>query len=208
MKLINLTPHTIRVRHGEAINEIASSGVARVETFEVELPSADGYRILSSPSYGCVYGLPEPTPDTAYIVSGMVLQHPIVARRTDVFAPGTGPKHDVIRDAEGRVYAVTFLIAPPTPSKIVLEFHEESLAQVAEVLLRLDPVTANLHKTPERLIAFMRTYASMFLKKPGAVGMRTGYALVAQSIEGKEALRVRAMLEPKFVASALPAFVS
>jgi hypothetical protein len=44
-----------------------------------------------------------------YIVSGMVLSA-LYGTRPDVLAPGTGPNDGAIRDASGRIVAVTRLV--------------------------------------------------------------------------------------------------
>jgi hypothetical protein len=114
MKFINLTPHTITIYdlHAEKTT-LPSAGVARVETTEETLDTINDIPIVSAPIPGPVVGLPEPTDGMAYIVSLMVLQHPAVRGRTDVYAPATGPKHAAIRDEQGRIAGVTRLIAAP-----------------------------------------------------------------------------------------------
>lgn len=114
MKFVNLTPHTITIfdLYVEKIT-LPSEGVARVETTEREMDTIDNIPIVSAPIPGPVVGLPEPSDGVAYIVSLMVLQHPAVRGRTDVYAPATGPKHAAMRDEEGRIIGVTRLIAAP-----------------------------------------------------------------------------------------------
>ena len=114
MKFINLTPHTVTVFDIYA-NKITlpSAGAARVETTEETLEPINDIPIVSAPIPGPVVGLPEPSDGVAYIVSLMVLQHPAVRGRTDVYAPATGPKHAAMRDEEGRIIGVTRLIAAP-----------------------------------------------------------------------------------------------
>ena len=112
MKFVNLTPHVITIYNLYA-NKITlpSSGVARVETTEETLEPIEDIPIVSTPIPGPVVGLPEPSDGVAYIVSLMVLQHPAVRGRTDVYAPATGPKHAAMRDEQGRIIGVTRLIA-------------------------------------------------------------------------------------------------
>ena len=114
MKFVNLTPHTITI-YDLYCNKITlpSEGVARVETTEREMDTIDNIPIVAAPIPGPVVGLPEPSDGVAYIVSLMVLQHPAVRGRTDVYAPATGPKHAAMRDEEGRIIGVTRLIAAP-----------------------------------------------------------------------------------------------
>ena len=71
-KFVNLTPHTLNVHTNEA--------------GEIELYSAE---------YGNIAGLPEPSPNTVYITSGLV--NAAVSDRSDVVSPG-----DHVRDENGR----------------------------------------------------------------------------------------------------------
>jgi hypothetical protein len=114
MKFINLTPHTITIYdlHAEKTT-LPSSGVARVETTEKTLEPINDIPIVSSPVQGPVIGLPEPSDGISYVVSSVVLNHPSVRGRKDVFGPGTGPKHAPLRDGENRIVGVTRLVAAP-----------------------------------------------------------------------------------------------
>lgn len=115
MKLINLTPHTVRLNGG---TEFPPSGqVARVkarhelECWLSEAPDGAGelndeffrgavpvYRTV----FGQVEGLPEPAEDTMFIVSGMVAA--ACRGRDDVVCPATGHEETVRRD--GQVWSV------------------------------------------------------------------------------------------------------
>jgi hypothetical protein len=110
--LINLTPHkvTIYSRDGEkVIAEIPPSGmVARVAVTSKTIGEVAGIPIRKA-EYGEIENLPDPMPDTYYIVSTVVL---IALRekgihRPDVLAPDTNPD-SVIRDPEGRVIGVKY----------------------------------------------------------------------------------------------------
>jgi hypothetical protein len=114
MKLINLTPHNVTIFDANDVTiTLASQGIARVDTTEQELQPLGNIPLVSAPIMGPVTGLPEPAEGVGYIVSLMVLQHPDVAGRRDVFAPATGPKHHVVRDEQGRIAGVTRLVAAP-----------------------------------------------------------------------------------------------
>ena len=114
MKFVNLTPHKITIFNLYAEKTtLPSSGVARVETTEETLEPIDNIPIVSSLVQGPVIGLPEPVDGIAYIVSSVVLNHPDVRGRKDVFGPGTGPKHAPLRDDENRIVGVTRLVAVP-----------------------------------------------------------------------------------------------
>ena len=114
---INLTPHTVNLNvDGKNLSFRPSGNVPRVvlpagvrENLSVETPDDAGMEAFSetpipttvlSQTPGVVEGLPEPTPDTFYIVSRMVLDN---SRRTDLVAPDTGPT--AIRE-NGQIKAV------------------------------------------------------------------------------------------------------
>lgn len=100
-KIINLTPHAIFLNDGTVYP--VSGELARVSNVFSEV-DADGF---VSVSYGEVYGLPESTPNTYYIVSGKVLAAAGDTRR-DIVAPATG--HPLTRrDEHGRIVSVPFL---------------------------------------------------------------------------------------------------
>lgn len=115
MKLVNLTPHLVRLNSGM---EIAPSGtVARCATSYTAdrwiSEGRDGTVTLDDDFYagavpiyratfGQVVGLPEAVPGTLYIVSGMVAS--ATPDRADVVAPASGHPDAVRRD--GQVWSV------------------------------------------------------------------------------------------------------
>ena len=110
MKLINLTPHDLTLRGPDGSDVIVpSSGVARVRTTPGELVEVPGIPVpIALPTlWGEIEGLPAPQADTIVVVSALVAER---ARRSDVVSPGTGPADGAIRDADGRIVAVTRLI--------------------------------------------------------------------------------------------------
>lgn len=116
MEFVNLTPHpiTLRTFEGDLIVDltVAPSGqVARVAQFPSEVIVLAGFPVpvVTAPRFGAVEGLPEPEGGVAYIVSGLVLAH--TSDRGDVFAPATGPGDNPVRDADGRIVAVTRLVS-------------------------------------------------------------------------------------------------
>lgn len=121
MKLVNLTPHTVNFYHSDSqqMFEYKSEGVARVATSAKLVSNINvGNEVgnytpaqIFKTIYDKVEGLPEPQPDTYYIVSLIVLQHPSMKKRKDVIAPGTGPNDNCIRE-NGLVKAVTRFICP------------------------------------------------------------------------------------------------
>lgn len=100
VKYVNLTPHTVDLRHGDVALSLPSEGVARVsETAEPAGTTPEGLP-LTDVRLGDVEGLPEPTEGVAYLVS--IVTAAAVARvqpdRTDVYYP-----YPLLRDDAGRV---------------------------------------------------------------------------------------------------------
>jgi len=108
-KIINLTPHTITIQTDSKTYNVEPSGtVARVE----QLPKGVGYVgdagiTYVKYEYSDVKDLPDPQPNTIYLVSGMVLA--AVKNRDDVYAPDTSPR-SVVRDEKGNIIAVKNLV--------------------------------------------------------------------------------------------------
>ena len=100
MKFVNLTPHDITVIMGDQADRktFAKSGdIARVSQETTVVRTVDGINI-STATFGPVVGLPEPSPDTLFIVSAMVKSAKQPFFRTDLVSPG-----DLVRDAAGVV---------------------------------------------------------------------------------------------------------
>jgi hypothetical protein len=96
MKIINLTPHTIRLNDG---TEYPPSGtVARVAAGYTEFDT----RNVCRAAFGAASGVPDPESETLYVVSGMVSA--AMPDRADVVAPATGHPQCVRRD--GQVWSV------------------------------------------------------------------------------------------------------
>lgn len=94
MKLINLTPHTTNIhKDGKEVKSIESSGIVRLETSRKLIETVDGIDYYET-ELGEVSGLPDPEPDTRYIVSGLVRA---AVNRPDLYQPG-----ELIRDENGR----------------------------------------------------------------------------------------------------------
>ena len=123
----NLTPHAVTLNFTTELGEVISTtfqsrGLARVDTKSTEgetivIPADERTLTSSLPTIrsemGAVYGLPDPVKGRVYVVSLIVLNHPSVRGRADVFAPATGPKDGCIRDEKGQPVAVTKLVAAP-----------------------------------------------------------------------------------------------
>jgi len=98
MKIVNLTPHAINFvgEDGSELFEIVSDGVvARVATESVTIGNVNGIPVKKT-MFGEVDDLPEPRPNTVYIVSSLVAQR--CKDREDVFIP-----NESVRDEKGRV---------------------------------------------------------------------------------------------------------
>lgn len=103
MRIVNLTPHALNLMpHGPEgpVVTIPPSGlVARCATSRVQVDTiiVDGVAIpVNCTQFGAVTGLPEPQPDTIFIVSAVVAQ--AVPDRPDVFIVD-----DAVRDEQGRI---------------------------------------------------------------------------------------------------------
>ena len=103
-KIVNLTPHKINVRTSGEEQAFESAGLARVDSEVVELDTVNGIPTQKT-TFGEVYGLPEQSNDTMYIVSQLVLS--ALPERKDLLAPATGPKDNAVRDDAGRIIAIT-----------------------------------------------------------------------------------------------------
>lgn len=98
MTYVNLTPHLVRFNNGLEI--VPSGTIARVSSSYQEV-SPGMYKVV----FGDIIGLPDPIPDTLFIVSGMVAS---VTNRKDVVAPATGHPDAVRKD--GQIYSVPGVI--------------------------------------------------------------------------------------------------
>ena len=98
MKFINLTPHSINFINNDGIitKTVEPSGeLARLTTNTVTTGEYDGIPVTET-VYGEIQGLPDPVPNTIYIVSSLVAQR--VPERQDVFIP-----NESVRDDSGRI---------------------------------------------------------------------------------------------------------
>lgn len=98
MTFINLTPHAISFLNndGNIIKVVEASGkLARLTTKTITVDDFDGVPVTET-VYGEVEGLPDPIPNTIFIVSSLVAQR--VPERQDVFIP-----NESVRDDAGRI---------------------------------------------------------------------------------------------------------
>lgn len=89
----NYTPHPIKLNNGKVF---ASEGIARVSA---SFSSFDDNNVCTQ-EFGEVTGLPEPSNDTLYIVSALVLTAVKAIGRTDCVAPATGHPNFIIQIKE------------------------------------------------------------------------------------------------------------
>ena len=91
-KIINLTPHSINIID----KQIPPSGkVARVSVTSKEAGTFAGIP-LKIPTFGDVVDLPDPEPNTMFIVSALVRS--ACPKRKDLASPS-----DMVRDEDGRI---------------------------------------------------------------------------------------------------------
>jgi hypothetical protein len=101
MAVRNYTPHAITIlREGAPPLVLPSEGNARATTTScpvLQHPASELGITVVRTAFGAVTGLPEPTPGETIVVSSLVLDHPSVAGRTDLAAPG-----QVVRGPDGQ----------------------------------------------------------------------------------------------------------
>ncbi len=99
MNIINLTPHDVNIITDTGVITIPASGqVARCSTTRkvIDIISINGIKVpINQVAYSQVEGLPNPAPDTLYIVSALVAQ---ACNRQDLVIPD-----DSVRDEQGRI---------------------------------------------------------------------------------------------------------
>lgn len=98
-QLINLTPHAI---HLPGITLPPAAAPARCSEVTAPVGEFAGVPLVRK-TYGVVIGLPDPQPDTLYVVSLMV--RAACPERSDLASPG-----DLLRDSEGKVTGAANLV--------------------------------------------------------------------------------------------------
>ncbi|ADQ06175.1 conserved hypothetical protein [Caldicellulosiruptor hydrothermalis 108] len=105
-KFVNCTPHAINIQTEQGIVTIPPSGISiRIESQQTQIGEINGIPVVRTVYTGL--NLPEPEPDTVYIVSTVVLQaaREMGIQRNDLVAPDTGPQ-SAVRDGTGQIVAV------------------------------------------------------------------------------------------------------
>lgn len=105
MNIINLTQHDIVIALPDEtrITIPPTAPAARMATKTLQLPPVNTIPVVTT-EFGDVQNLPEPQPDTIYVVSTLIAQR---VRRVDVLSPDTGPT--AIRNANNQIEAVRAL---------------------------------------------------------------------------------------------------
>ena len=103
-KIVNLTPHALNLYKGDKLVEtIPPAGkVARVKLERVVIGDVNGFPITKTNAVS-VENVPDPEPDTIYVVSGFVLS--VLTDRPDVVAPDTDTE-SVVRDEANHIIGV------------------------------------------------------------------------------------------------------
>ena len=103
MNIVNLTPHALNLMPagpaGPVVTIPPSGQVARcaVDRVQVNTVAVDGIAVpVNQTRFGEVSDLPDPQPDTIFVVSALVAQ--AVPDRQDVFITD-----DAVRDEQGRI---------------------------------------------------------------------------------------------------------
>jgi hypothetical protein len=103
LKVVNLTPHALNLMpggpDGPTVTIPPSGQVARcaVDRVQVDTVTVDGISVpVNQTQFGSVSNLPDPQPDTIFVVSALVAQ--AAPDRQDVFIVD-----DAVRDDQGRI---------------------------------------------------------------------------------------------------------
>ena len=155
MKLINLTQHAITFPTDAGNYEIQPSGeVARVETHyntHLLITTDDGPRIsVETVRLGAILDLPEPQPQTLYIVSSVVGHH---ANRRDVVCPGR-----LLRDEKGAVIGCEGLLVPETAMNIHGDSRTAEILQMDAQGMRQKHIADALGITPQAVSDALKRY--------------------------------------------------
>ena len=103
MKLINLTPHTIKITGHESVEP--SGYIASVNSHMNQIGDVNGVPVVVAKNLG-ISNLPDPQPDTMFIVAGLVRM--FVPHRKDVCSPAK-----LLRNEHGAVVGCSALEVNP-----------------------------------------------------------------------------------------------
>ncbi len=96
VKLVNLTPHPVKVLMNNAFVELESVGICRVQYGELKIGQINGIELVRI-EYPSIEGLPAPQENTYYIVSSVVALA-MKGLRNDLIVP-----YDFIKDSTGNI---------------------------------------------------------------------------------------------------------
>lgn len=99
-RVINLTPHPVKLKNGEFVAEIAASGKSLRVTYNIENVgelngspvrklTANGLFLVDNSDPDVKEPLPEQTNDVVYIVSALAYMQAQALKRTDLVCPDT-----------------------------------------------------------------------------------------------------------------------
>lgn len=104
MNIINCTPHEINLPG----RVIPSSGILpRASENRSDREPIDGIPVVAK-TFGIIENLPDPVPDTIYVVSALAAQAAWANGRFDVYCPG-----DPVRDEAGKIIGCQALCCNP-----------------------------------------------------------------------------------------------
>ena len=110
MKIVNLTPHDVKLFHEGKEHVFPNAGViARVASSSEFSHSVNGLPVHKT-IYAEVENLPEPQDGVIYIVALLVAQV-LAGTRTDIVCPDTGPD-SAVRDNKGLIAGVKRFMVP------------------------------------------------------------------------------------------------
>jgi hypothetical protein len=181
-KIVNLTPHPIAIgsltlepagppaRAGEYVEQadpiqlsIPDPARAPADRLDYEVPT-------SWVTYTRLEDLPDPTPDTYYVVSLVVAQAAAALHRTtdDLLTPG-----EQVRDDKGRIVGCKSLarVGRGIP---VFRWRDQREAFVAECLRQGGSSDVSAEREPGHLGRYARNYASSALREPATIAARPG----------------------------------
>lgn len=129
MRFVNLNPHKVRLHmpDGREITVQRSGIEARIEEERQSPFVVPGIPmpVIELPIMGRLAAMQPPQDGVAYLVNRIMLMHPALWGRTDVFAPDSGPSA-IRTEKGGHTYAVTQLMRAPAE----VSSREEFLAQM------------------------------------------------------------------------------
>ena len=103
VKLLNYTPHVVRILVGDKTINLPSMGSARSVPEDNPKGNINGIPVVTRASKPYLKDLPDPEDNVVYVVSCITHEVAKILGRTDCVAPDT---HNSIRDKYGNIVAV------------------------------------------------------------------------------------------------------